>query len=211
MAKQKVVALPGDGKTLTHSPFAALGSLPVVAKPPLAQAPRLAPASPPPFSPSRVRLRLESRGTSGKVITRIESLPQENLEALAAALRRALGCGATLDGTDLILTGSLVERAGAWLNNVKDLRAVSENKPRCPTSAQSVQMHTPTPTHLSPMRRSDVRPGQRVAIVTKVDQASGALTEGIVRHLLTNAALHPRGIKVRLEGGQIGRVQVLYD
>jgi uncharacterized repeat protein (TIGR03833 family) len=55
--------------------------------------------------------------------------------------------------------------------------------------------------------RSDVRPGLEVEIVLKKDQRTGALTRGIVKDLLTNSATHPHGIKVRLQDGQIGRVQ----
>ena len=56
-------------------------------------------------------------------------------------------------------------------------------------------------------RRADIRPGLRVAIVQKADQASGALTEGVVRDILTNSPTHPHGIKVRLETGEVGRVK----
>jgi uncharacterized repeat protein (TIGR03833 family) len=54
--------------------------------------------------------------------------------------------------------------------------------------------------------RKDVYPGLEVAIILKKDQRSGKLTYGIVKDLLTSAAFHSRGIKVRLEGGQVGRV-----
>ena len=50
-----------------------------------------------------------------------------------------------------------------------------------------------------------------VNIILKEDQRSGALTEGIVKDLLTSAPKHHRGIKVRLEDGQIGRVQEIID
>ncbi len=56
-------------------------------------------------------------------------------------------------------------------------------------------------------RRSDIRPGLRVAIVLKKDQNAGELTEGIVKDILTRSAAHPHGIKVRLKSGQIGRVK----
>ena len=52
-----------------------------------------------------------------------------------------------------------------------------------------------------------IRRGLRVAIVLKADQESGALTEGVVREILTSAPVHPRGIKVRLESGEVGRVK----
>ena len=55
--------------------------------------------------------------------------------------------------------------------------------------------------------RSDIRPGKRVAIILKKDQRSGNRTLGVVRDILTSSAFHSRGIKVRLEDGQIGRVQ----
>lgn len=55
--------------------------------------------------------------------------------------------------------------------------------------------------------RSDVKPGLRVKIVLKKDQRTGLLTEGVVKDILTNSANHPHGIKVRLEDGQVGRVQ----
>ena len=55
--------------------------------------------------------------------------------------------------------------------------------------------------------RSNIKSGIRVKIVLKKDQPTGVLTEGIVKDILTNSAVHPRGIKVRLEDGQVGRVQ----
>ena len=55
--------------------------------------------------------------------------------------------------------------------------------------------------------RSNIKPGIKVKIVLKKDQPTGALTEGIVKDILTNSAVHPRGIKVRLEDGQVGRLQ----
>ncbi|PLX86703.1 MAG: hypothetical protein C0617_00400 [Desulfuromonas sp.] len=55
--------------------------------------------------------------------------------------------------------------------------------------------------------RKEIQPGMAVAIVLKKDQRTGRRTEGIVRDLLTKAPYHSRGIKVRLEDGQVGRVQ----
>jgi len=62
----------------------------------------------------------------------------------------------------------------------------------------------------SPMNgtlRANITPGQRVAIVQKKDQRSGALTEGMVKDILTSAPTHPHGIKVRLDNGIVGRVK----
>lgn len=55
--------------------------------------------------------------------------------------------------------------------------------------------------------RINIRPGMRVLIVLKTDQQSGKLTEGIVKDVLTKSPVHPHGIKVRLEGGHVGRVK----
>lgn len=59
--------------------------------------------------------------------------------------------------------------------------------------------------------RENIRPGRRVAIVQKHHQGTGELTEGIVADILTNLPNHPRGIKVRLQSGAVGRVQVIYE
>ncbi|KMO85188.1 hypothetical protein AB840_15025 [Megasphaera cerevisiae DSM 20462] len=58
--------------------------------------------------------------------------------------------------------------------------------------------------------RKDVPPGTHVMVVKKEDQRTGMLTEGIVKDVLTNSANHPRGIKVRLEDGTVGRVQKIF-
>lgn len=59
---------------------------------------------------------------------------------------------------------------------------------------------------MSGQYRKDIYPGLEVAIVLKKDQRSGKLTYGVVKDILTSAAYHSRGIKVRLEDGQVGRV-----
>jgi len=60
-------------------------------------------------------------------------------------------------------------------------------------------------------RRSDIKPGARVSIVLKKDQRTGKLTEGIVKDILTSSPVHPHGIKVRLEIGDVGRVKEILD
>ncbi len=60
-------------------------------------------------------------------------------------------------------------------------------------------------------KRSNIKPGMRVAIVLKKDQRSGKLTEGIVKDVLTNSAKHTHGIKVRLMSGEIGRVKEVLE
>ncbi len=55
--------------------------------------------------------------------------------------------------------------------------------------------------------RADLRVGMTVLIVQKQDQRTGKLTKGIVKDILTKSPNHPHGIKVRLEGGEVGRVR----
>ncbi|HZV46304.1 MAG TPA: YwbE family protein [Thermodesulfovibrionales bacterium] len=59
-------------------------------------------------------------------------------------------------------------------------------------------------------RRCNIRPGLRVSIVLKRDQQTGKLTEGIVKDILTNSPVHPYGIKVRLDSGEVGRVKEIF-
>ena len=59
--------------------------------------------------------------------------------------------------------------------------------------------------------RANIKPGIKVHIVQKNDQRSGRTTAGIVKDILTNSSYHPHGIKVRLEGGLIGRVQEIIE
>jgi len=64
---------------------------------------------------------------------------------------------------------------------------------------------------MDPKNRDDLKPGRRVKIVLKKDQPTGELTEGVVAEILTPSQTHPRGIKVRLEDGQVGRVQEILE
>ncbi len=60
-------------------------------------------------------------------------------------------------------------------------------------------------------RRAELKPGMTVLIVLKQDQDTGRLTRGIVKDILTKSSTHPHGIKVRLEGGLVGRVKSILD
>jgi uncharacterized repeat protein (TIGR03833 family) len=55
--------------------------------------------------------------------------------------------------------------------------------------------------------RNIIKPGIRVLIVQKNDQRTGNRTEGIAEDTLTKSKHHPHGIKVRLMGGEVGRVK----
>lgn len=60
--------------------------------------------------------------------------------------------------------------------------------------------------------RANIKIGALVDIVLKKDQATGALTRGHVKRILTNSSNHPHGIKVMLEeNDMVGRVQEIID
>lgn len=57
--------------------------------------------------------------------------------------------------------------------------------------------------------REQVKIGSSVKVIEKVNYESGEVTEGFVAQILTSKPNHPRGIKVRLTSGIVGRVQAL--
>jgi uncharacterized repeat protein (TIGR03833 family) len=60
--------------------------------------------------------------------------------------------------------------------------------------------------HRNGKERSSIRIGVSVDIIRKEDQRSNKRTRGIVEEILTSSLSHPHGIKVRLKGGEVGRV-----
>ncbi|KAF2160438.1 hypothetical protein M409DRAFT_29061 [Zasmidium cellare ATCC 36951] len=78
-------------------------------------------------------------------------------------------------------------------NNRGQTRGGGHNTPRPPYP-------TTVPT------TTQVLPGTSVSIVLKQDQPTGREVQGVVQDLLTRGN-HPRGIKVRLSDGRVGRVQ----
>ena len=59
-------------------------------------------------------------------------------------------------------------------------------------------------------KRGNIFSGMHVSIVQKKDQASGKLTKGVVKDILTKSSVHQHGIKVRLETGEVGRVKIIH-
>lgn len=57
--------------------------------------------------------------------------------------------------------------------------------------------------------RNEINLGLPVQIVEKQNQRTGTLSVGIVARILTKSPTHPHGIKVMLEDGRVGRVQVI--
>ena len=135
--------IESNAGALSHNPLAGLAALrgaipdaarnapptpvkrattPVKRKRPLASSPSAkklpivvaSPSATPPRFTGKLVVRRENKGRAGKTVTRISGLPRTELAALAKELKKALGCGATVEGEDLLLLGSLVDRAAAW-------------------------------------------------------------------------------------------------
>lgn len=64
-----------------------------------------------------VVVRREKKGRAGKTVTRVSGLAQRGPElgALSSSLKRALGCGASIEESDVLLQGDQTERATEWL------------------------------------------------------------------------------------------------
>ncbi|CAG7944874.1 unnamed protein product [Penicillium salamii] len=62
----------------------------------------------------------------------------------------------------------------------------------------------PSHPHVPPFKA--ITPGTSVNIILKADQPTGRTVSGLVSDLLTRGD-HPRGVKVRLADGRVGRVQ----
>ena len=60
-----------------------------------------------------------------------------------------------------------------------------------------------------PPLRSEIKKGDAVWVIEKKNYGTENYTQGIVEEILTPKEKHPRGVKVRLEGGIVGRVQWL--
>ena len=59
--------------------------------------------------------------------------------------------------------------------------------------------------------RTEIKVGMQVKVIQKQDQRTGRLSEGVVQDILTNSGVHPHGIKVRLQGGIVGRIKEISD
>jgi uncharacterized repeat protein (TIGR03833 family) len=183
-------------KGLKHKPFSSLrGAARTIDAP----APKPTPAPATAARLGRVVVRQELDATEGAVLIRVIGVPPEQRTPLGKRWRDELGHEVLVEGRDLLVMTDDVERVAAVLRDAgaSEVKLVRREAP--PDLSRAGE---PGGT-----RRSQIRRGLRVAIVQKPDQETGALTEGVVRDILTSSPEHPRGIKVRLESGEVGRVR----
>ena len=96
-------------------------------------------------------------------------------------------------------------QAAAGNSNAQSLQSTKKMKSQ--QDEKSEQLSEKNGCVMNGQNRKDITPGTSVAIVLKADQRTGKLTRGIVKDILTNSSVHPRGIKVETIDGQVGRVQ----
>jgi len=63
----------------------------------------------------------------------------------------------------------------------------------------------------NPPKRAEIKRGEAVWIIEKENYGTNEYRQGIVKDILTSKESHPRGIKVRLTNGSVGRVQWLME
>jgi translation initiation factor 1 len=66
---------------------------------------------------TKLVLRREKKGRGGKTTTVVEGLklPPSALDRIARDLKRALGCGASIEGNTIVVQGDMAERIAPWL------------------------------------------------------------------------------------------------
>jgi translation initiation factor 1 len=75
-------------------------------------------SSPSPPGNSRIHLRIERKGRKGKTVTILGGLgdqSEEDRKAVARKIGKALGCGAGVEGDEVVVQGDQRERVEAWL------------------------------------------------------------------------------------------------
>ncbi len=122
-----------DDASLVSNPFAGLaslsGALPSEPEPEPARAPEqpeaatsdsgATPWEKPGALAGKLVIRRQRKGHGGKTITRVSgiSLAAPELEQLARALRRELGCSGRVEGEDVILGGARQQQLADWLRS----------------------------------------------------------------------------------------------
>jgi len=132
VAKHSPKNAPSTNTAPFHSPFAALGglreALPTLPEASAAEAPEdPGPAPGKPAALGKLVLQREKKGRGGKTVTRVRGLPAAELERWATDMKRALGCGASVEDGEVILLGDLVTRAADWLEARGASRVVRGN------------------------------------------------------------------------------------
>ena len=68
---------------------------------------------------AKIVVRRERKGRGGKTVTLVSGIERApaQIEEIARAMRKALGCGSTVEGNVIVIQGDIVPRAQAWLQD----------------------------------------------------------------------------------------------
>lgn len=64
---------------------------------------------------AKVVVRMQRKGHGGKTVTVVDGVLAAARDEVCSALKRALGCGARVEGDSVVVQGDMVERAASWL------------------------------------------------------------------------------------------------
>ncbi len=98
------------------SPFAALES--IKATLPAGEAARAAPPAPKddPFE-AKVVVARSRKGRGGKTVTLVTGVKAPAREPMSRELKKALGCGATIEDDAIVVLGDVADRVEPWLRS----------------------------------------------------------------------------------------------
>jgi translation initiation factor 1 len=110
MSKKKDPSSGKDEQPRLASPFAGLAGLREGLPP--GEPPREPKPAREPSGPARAVVRMERKGRGGKEVTCIEKLglAEPELARWCSELKKALGCGGTVEGDTIVLHGDLRQR-----------------------------------------------------------------------------------------------------
>jgi translation initiation factor 1 (eIF-1/SUI1) len=112
-------------------------------------------------------LQREKKGRGGKTVTRVRGLPPASeLDRWATDMKRALGCGASVEDGEVILLGDLVTRAADWLAGAAALvtggarQLTHAHRVRLAEGARATSSPSPNGAHpcVEGVDEEDVRP-----------------------------------------------------
>lgn len=112
---------PVDATPLTQQAFEGLSALrDALPKSTSNSDPTTAQEAPAPAEPNKrhkITLQREKKGRAGKTVTRVKGLTLDAAQrsSLVAKMKKALGCGATVEGEDIVLLANIGPRAKTWL------------------------------------------------------------------------------------------------
>ena len=105
--------------TPPKSPFAALAALKATL--PAGTAPKDPPSAPKSAAPDpfggKIVISMSRKGRGGRTVTIVSGIRggEAVLDEVCRELKKALGCGASVDGETIVVSGDIIDRTRSWL------------------------------------------------------------------------------------------------